>query len=149
MGCTIDEQFKNCLIEQSSQGSDLFIELEKFEKFLVKKRILSELSPEGYRALINKIKNSEDLMDFELYCDVNENCRLLTQPSTTSAYIICPIQIDVENPLITSSRWANEHGDIGHLYLEKVLTGIMPEYFDNLLYRGALIQPIAVIMDTN
>lgn len=145
-----DQQLMDCLDEQSSFDSGFFTELEKFESFLIENSSLSEISPESYKVLIEKIEKDKFNVDFELYCQSNDgdSCWLLSLPATTAAYIICPILID-KNPLTVSSQWAKEHGDIGPAYLNLVLTGIVPDYFDKILYRGALIQVIAVIADQN
>ena len=142
-------QLQNCVMQNNAYGAGFIDALAAVEQHLLDTGALSERTLEGYLTLIEAVENSERLPSLESYCTKDENCWLLTTPASTAAYLTCPTRIGAHNPLEETAQWGEQTGEIGGPYLRRVLNALDEEAFEQILYRGALLQPLVVMMEAS
>ena len=150
-----DRDVKQCVTKNNSlQGLEFFDALAQFEKYLIARNALENRSKDAYQSLISNINSSAtNLPSFRGYCKSFEKCDRLVYPASAVAYPTCLARdagIDVEisrqtnrGQLQVAAENAREQADIRSTYLQALHKPMTPEMFKRILYRGALLQPVA------
>jgi hypothetical protein len=152
-----DGELKRCVTKNNSfQDSGFFDALDHFEKYLIARNVLEDRSREAYRSLISRVDSSAALPSYSGFCSSYKKCDQLVYPASAVTYPTClagDAQIDVEvspqtirGRLQLAAENARERADIGSAYLQALHEPMTRGMFEQILYRGALLQPVATQM---
>ena len=126
----------------------LLNQLARFERFLIQQQALPAADSMGYRALLERIKadSPDALPNWADYCQQDAQCSRLTYPSAMATFVHCPQQV-ASNPLAEASHWAEQQGEVGWPYLERMLDALSAEHYEALVHRAPLLGSVAAILE--
>lgn len=63
-----------------------------------------------------------------------------------ATYLICPQRVS-PNPLMEPNQWAEQRGEFGWPYLERMLDALSAEDYKELAYRASLLGSVAASLE--